>query len=109
MADELKRWLPPQDVAERIGVRFDEIARLRRAGKLPEPSFHLGPRKPRYDRIAIDALFTKATQADQQAEDVAIVQSILDRADRQKAAGGRHGQRISLPAQPARHAAQDRR
>ena len=98
MADELKRWLPPEDVAERIGVRFDEIPRLRRAGKLPEPSFHLGPRKPRYDRIEIDALFARAKDSDEQAGDAAIVQSIIDRARRQKAAGGRHNQRIPLPA-----------
>jgi predicted DNA-binding transcriptional regulator AlpA len=97
VGEDLKRFLPPEDVAERIGVRVDQIPRLLKAGKLPKPSFHLGPRKPRYDRIAIDALFTGNKEPDEQAGDAAIVQSIIDRARRQKAAGGRHNQRIPLP------------
>lgn len=91
MAERIEpRWLTPDATADYIGAKVHELPRLRRAGKLPEPSYYLGPRKPRYDRIALDALFTKATESAEQSEDAAIVQSILDRADRQKAAGGRH-------------------
>ena len=91
------RWLPPESAADYIGVRVDELPRLLRSGKLPEPSRHLGPRKPRYDRLALDALFGGGTVADDRAEEAAIVDSIIARAHRQKAAGGRHGARISLP------------
>lgn len=91
------RWLDPEATAAYIGERVDHLPRLLRAGKLPTPSYHLGPRKPRYDRLALDALFGGGTVADDRAEEAAIVDSIIARAHRQKAAGGRHGARIPLP------------
>jgi hypothetical protein len=61
------RWLDAEAAAAYISVRVDELPRLRRAGKLPSPSWHLGPRKPRYDRLQLDAMFgggTASTDAD---------------------------------------------
>ena len=51
------RWLTPEAAAAHIGERVDRLPKLVRAGKLPAPSRHLGPRKPRYDRAALDAMF----------------------------------------------------
>lgn len=35
----------------------DHLPRLLRGGKLPEPSYHLGPRSPRWWSAAIDEAF----------------------------------------------------
>lgn len=57
MSDPPARWLNAEAAARYICVRVDALRRFVRAGKLPEPSRHLGPRSPRYDREAIDAAF----------------------------------------------------
>jgi hypothetical protein len=65
------RWLDAEAAAAYISVRVDELPRLRRAGKLPAPSCHLGPRKPRYDRLQLDAMFgggTASTDVDSAVE-----------------------------------------
>ena len=49
------RWLDRDALAARICVRVDAIARLQKAGRLPAPSYHLGPRQPRWDRDQVDA------------------------------------------------------
>ena len=54
---DLARWLDRDALAARICVRVDAIARLQKAGRLPAPSYHLGPRQPRWDRDAVDAAF----------------------------------------------------
>jgi hypothetical protein len=40
-----------------ISARVDEIPRLTRAGKLPMPSLHLGPRTSRWWSAEVDAMF----------------------------------------------------
>jgi len=57
MPDVLARWLHPRDAAVYVGRRVDELPRLVKRGLLPEPSYHFGPRSPRYDRLALDAAF----------------------------------------------------
>lgn len=52
---EPARWLDRDALAAHICVRVDAIARLTRQGRLPEPSYHLGPRQPRWDRDKVDA------------------------------------------------------
>ncbi len=52
------RWLDREAAAAYMSVRVDEMARLERRGKLPPASYHLGPRTPRWDRLALDAVFT---------------------------------------------------
>jgi len=82
------RWLDPEATAAYIGERVDHLPRLLRTGKLPTPSYHLGPRKPRYDRLALDALFgggTASTTADAAVE--ALIHEIAQgRARRPQAA-----------------------
>jgi len=51
------RWLDRDALAHYVSVRVDEIPRLVKSGRLPAPSFHLGPRSPRWDRLALDACF----------------------------------------------------
>lgn len=55
MADP--RWLAPEMAASYVGKRVDELPRLVKRGLLPRPSYHFGPRQPRWDREALDALF----------------------------------------------------
>ena len=55
MADA--RWLDREACAAYISVRVDQLPRMLKAGTLPEPSLTLGPRSPRWDRHALDAVF----------------------------------------------------
>jgi predicted DNA-binding transcriptional regulator AlpA len=58
--DDRRRWLKAEDLATYAGVRIDYLRRYVKAGKLPAPSYHLGPRSPRWDKEAVDALFAGA-------------------------------------------------
>ena len=51
------RWLDADATARYISVRVDKLPRLVKDGKLPEPSRHLGPKQPRWDRFALDRMF----------------------------------------------------
>lgn len=97
MSEISPRWLNPEQAAQYVGRRVDELPRLVKAGKMPKPSYHFGPRSARYDRDALDAMFTGASasvvirsidQAEQEA-----VNAIIRRAreNRQKAPGRRVG------------------
>lgn len=55
---ETARWLDRDALARHISVRVDAIARFQKAGRLPAPSYHLGPRQPRWDRDKVDAAFS---------------------------------------------------
>lgn len=55
MGDTSPRWLDRDALARYICVRVDALSRLQRAGRLPPPSYHLGPRQPRWDRDLVDA------------------------------------------------------
>jgi hypothetical protein len=50
------RWLRPAVAAVYVGKPANQLLALARAGKLPMPTYHFGPKSPRYDREAIDAL-----------------------------------------------------
>lgn len=54
----LVRWLKPSDTAAYIGKPKASLKPLCRAGLLPKPSYHFGPKSPRYDREAIDAMIS---------------------------------------------------
>lgn len=64
------RWLDRQACAEYICVRRSTLSRLTKQGLLPKPSLLLGPRTPRWDREAVDALFLGRSRQDD--ADVAI-------------------------------------
>ena len=55
------RWLDREAVAQYIHVRVDELSRMQRKGLLPEPSYRLGPRSPRWDKLELDSWFGKST------------------------------------------------
>ncbi len=55
--DRRPRWLDRHELASYICVRVDQIPRMLKAGQLPVPSYHFGPRCPRWDREAVDRLF----------------------------------------------------
>jgi len=93
----LHRWLSPEQCAARIGAKEHQLPRMVRAGKLPAPSLHLGPRTPRYDILALDALMSGAQSvrsADQATQET--VSAIIERARRKTAAGGRNRAGISV-------------
>ncbi|HTU54961.1 MAG TPA: hypothetical protein VMF62_13420 [Acetobacteraceae bacterium] len=65
MPDAAPRWLDRDAAAAYVSVPPHHLPRLVRAGKIPPPSLHLGPRSPRYDRLALDAaLGVSAASAD---------------------------------------------
>ena len=51
------RWLDATAAAAYISVRVDSLRRLVKQGRIPEPSYTLGTRSPRWDREALDAVF----------------------------------------------------
>lgn len=72
------RWLDAEAAAEYLSIRVDELARYVRKGKVPEPSRHLGPRSPRWDRLALDACFLGGVASTDHATAVqSVVQEIL--------------------------------
>lgn len=54
MGDEA-RWLDRDGLARYLSIRAESISRLVRQGRLPGPSYRLGNRQPRWDRLALDA------------------------------------------------------
>lgn len=52
------RWLKPADTAAYIGKPKGSLKQLAKDGLLPRPSYHFGPKSPRYDRQAIDDMIT---------------------------------------------------
>lgn len=88
MADEPPRWLDRDALAVYISVRVDEVRKLLRAGKLPAPSYHLGPKSPRWDRLAVDACFEGRAPSDKQ-DAAAAVQGVVDKILRGEMGGRR--------------------
>jgi hypothetical protein len=52
------RWLDPEHAADYIGVRMPQLNKMAKDG-LVKPNYMLGPRRPRYDRLELDAMFNK--------------------------------------------------
>lgn len=63
MSETLERWLDREAVARRICTQPYRLPRLVAEGRLPQPSLHLGPRSPRWDIHAIDAMMLEANGA----------------------------------------------
>lgn len=87
---EASRWLDRDHAASHICVRPDDLRRMVKDGRIPPPSYHLGVRRPRWDRYALDAAMTGSlvsagsTNADLAIE--ALRNDLLRRPRRQKAA-----------------------
>ena len=78
-------WWDRDRVARFIASDAYRLPRLVKAGKLPAPSFHLGPRSPRWWSLDIDARFRgKLPDAPKGAEGLA--EAIKNRARRPQAA-----------------------
>ena len=58
MSSIIGRWLDRDAAAEALGLTFTEFKRLRVRAGFPEPSYYLGPKSPRWDRLAIQAWMT---------------------------------------------------
>jgi hypothetical protein len=84
---EPARWLDRDALAAHICVRADAISRLQRSGRLPAPSYHLGPRQPRWDRDKVDAALSGGVASTDPGIAIhALAARIAARAPRQKAA-----------------------
>jgi excisionase family DNA binding protein len=57
-----RRWLSPRQAAEYLDVRLDRLQRLVKDKKIPAPDYSLGYRSPRFDRLALDAVFSSVTE-----------------------------------------------
>ena len=75
-------------LAAYICVRVDQVARLQRAGKLPQPSMVLGARSPRWWSGDIDAMFSGSAAADRQRQAAdavsALARAILEEGPRRR-------------------------
>lgn len=72
------RWLSSRDTADYICVRVGDLARLVKQGRIPAPSYAIGPRQPRWDRLVLDAHFEgRSGSSDIDAAAQAMVQDIL--------------------------------
>lgn len=58
---EAAEWLDRRALADYITARVDELPRLQKRLLLPTPSYHLGPKSPRWRRSEVDALFAGRT------------------------------------------------
>lgn len=68
------RWLDTRAAADYISVRPDALMRLVKAGRVPPPTYPLGPRNPRWDRLALDSRFeggAASTDIDQVVQAIA--------------------------------------
>lgn len=73
------RWMDATETAKYICVRVDALPRLVRQGRIPRPHYDVGPRSPRWDRLALDAAFeggSASTNIDEMVR--AGVQKILE-------------------------------
>jgi hypothetical protein len=64
------RWLSPRALGSYLGRDPKTLSSLVRAGKLPKPTYQLGPKSPRYDRLAVDAMLI-GQREHTDAEDIA--------------------------------------
>ena len=73
------RWLDSTETAKYICVRVDALPRLVRQGRIPKPNYDIGPRSPRWDRLALDEAFEGGSDSTNIDELVRVgVQKILE-------------------------------
>lgn len=85
-------WLDRRGLADYISARVDELPRLQRAHKLPVPSYHLGPKSPRWRRKEVDDMFSGVSGPSKPTMEQAVanvVQNILSRRSRRPQGHGR--------------------
>lgn len=52
-------WLNIEEVCRRYSTSRSNIHRMRKEGRIPEPSYHLGSRSPRWNAEALDRMMNK--------------------------------------------------
>jgi predicted DNA-binding transcriptional regulator AlpA len=57
----IARWLDADAAADHLTLRIDAFYRAVRAGRIPQPSRHLGERTARWDREALDSVMIGGT------------------------------------------------
>lgn len=57
------RWLDEDAAARYVSVTSRKFWRLIRSGVIPKPSYAAGPREPRWDRLALDAVFVEDVES----------------------------------------------
>ena len=77
-----RRWLNRDEAAAYVGKKKGQLARLLKAGKMPIPSYHFGPKSPRWDRLALDAMFSTGAVQGQSLHDE--MRKILAESDRKQ-------------------------
>lgn len=86
----LPRWLDREAAALHLSLQPSELARLVKRGLLPVPSYHLGPKSPRWDREALDAVFGAKVSSQKPANDPdALAQAAAERIIARAKAKGR--------------------
>ena len=84
------RWLNRDEVARYLSLRVEAVDRMARDGRLPQPSYALGDRNPRWDRDVLDDRMARGIASTD--PDVAIEALINgEKAHRSAHAGRRHG------------------
>lgn len=84
------RWLDRDAVAAYLRLRVEAVDRMARDGRLPQPSYTLGPRNPRWDRDTLDERMGRGIASTDPS--TAIEALIHGKAqNRQAHAGRRHG------------------
>jgi len=68
----MPRWLSRPHAAEHLDISTTQLKRLVREGKLPPPSFPLGPRMPRWDIEALDKVMAQMPSTNISDPDVAL-------------------------------------
>lgn len=64
------RWLDRDAAAKYLSVEKAELPKLVKAGKLPEPSLHFGPKSPRWDRLELDRVMGGDSGPDREIEEI---------------------------------------
>lgn len=70
------RWLDREALAAHISARVDELPRLLRAGKLPAPSYHFGPKSPRWWSADVDEMLGRKVASPQRQGAAALAAKI---------------------------------
>lgn len=70
------RWLDAAAAADYLSMREPAFQKAVKAGTVPKPSRHLGPRTPRWDRLALDAVMSGNTATDTRSVVDALAEEI---------------------------------
>ena len=79
------RWLDAESAAAYLNVRVEQLQRWTREGRVPTPSYQLGPRRPRWDREALDAAMRNAFAGEHSLDATAATKAYCEQLVRERA------------------------